>query len=162
MIHLTGATRASPPASPGWVLDTQVVLDWLVFGNPDGRRLGAAIEAGRAQWWATGPMRAEFDRVTRSKANAHFPFDADRCALAWERHALTPAGSVGQPSVAATPRCRDPDDQMFLDLACASGAAWLVTRDRALLDLRRRVTRYDLLILTPAQTAAYLLDSQTS
>ena len=33
------------------------------------------------------------------------------------------------------PRCRDPHDQVFLELAAAGGAAVLVTGDRDLLDL---------------------------
>lgn len=46
--------------------------------------------------------------------------------------------------------CRDPDDQKFLDLALLVGASFLVTRDRALLDLgRHALRRYSLLIVRP-------------
>jgi predicted nucleic acid-binding protein len=36
------------------------------------------------------------------------------------------------------PRCSDPDDQKFIELAAASGAQGLVSKDRAVLKLRRR------------------------
>jgi predicted nucleic acid-binding protein len=39
------------------------------------------------------------------------------------------------------PVCSDADDQKFLELAQACGAAFLVTRDRALLELSRHRTR---------------------
>jgi uncharacterized protein len=35
-------------------------------------------------------------------------------------------------------RCTDPDDQKFIDFALACGARWLVSRDKAVLKLRRR------------------------
>jgi predicted nucleic acid-binding protein len=39
------------------------------------------------------------------------------------------------------PKCKDRDDQKFLELAHASGAHWLVSKDRAVLKLARRVAR---------------------
>ncbi len=37
--------------------------------------------------------------------------------------------------------CSDPDDQKFLDLAWTSRADFLVTKDKALLGLARRVSK---------------------
>jgi len=39
---------------------------------------------------------------------------------------------------ARLPACRDPDDQKFLEAAQAAHAGFLVTKDRALLDLAQR------------------------
>jgi predicted nucleic acid-binding protein len=47
-------------------------------------------------------------------------------------------------------RCDDPDDQKFLDLAFASAATALLTRDKALLRLSRAAARAKLWIGTPA------------
>jgi len=48
------------------------------------------------------------------------------------------------------PGCRDPDDQKFLEIAGAAGAATLITRDKALLRLaRHRLVRARFAILTP-------------
>ena len=46
-----------------------------------------------------------------------------------------------------TPKCRDDDDVVFLQLAIAGHAEWLITGDSALLELRNRV---GFNILTPA------------
>ncbi len=50
------------------------------------------------------------------------------------------------------PVCSDPDDQKFLELALACGAAYLVTKDRALLELARRSDRaLPFRIVTPGE-----------
>ena len=36
-------------------------------------------------------------------------------------------------------RCDDPDDQVFIDLALAGEAQWLLSHDKAVLRLRRRM-----------------------
>jgi predicted nucleic acid-binding protein len=46
-------------------------------------------------------------------------------------------------------RCTDPDDQMFVDLAHAAGARWLVSRDRAVLRLARRAAAFGIAITAP-------------
>jgi predicted nucleic acid-binding protein len=46
-----------------------------------------------------------------------------------------PAAAIG------LPRCEDPDDQKFLELAWHARASHLVTRDKALLKLARQVAR---------------------
>lgn len=46
-------------------------------------------------------------------------------------------------------RCSDADDQIFVDLALAQGARWLITHDRALLKLARRAGGRGLAIVTP-------------
>jgi len=58
--------------------------------------------------------------------------------------------SDGSASAPKLPRCRDPDDQKFLELAQACGAQWLLSRDRELLKLARRTRRgHGFDILTP-------------
>jgi predicted nucleic acid-binding protein len=55
------------------------------------------------------------------------------------------------------PVCRDPDDQKFLEAALAAGARFLVTKDRALLELARRRSRpVPFRILKPAEFRAAL------
>ena len=46
--------------------------------------------------------------------------------------------------------CRDASDQVFIDLARQRGPAVLLTRDRALLALRRRAAALGVLISTAA------------
>ena len=52
--------------------------------------------------------------------------------------------------LAALPRCTDEDDQKFLELARDSRAKWLITSDRALLKLNRRLKQSGLfMVITP-------------
>jgi predicted nucleic acid-binding protein len=60
-----------------------------------------------------------------------------------------------QTETPASLRCRDGDDQKFLDLAHFAGARWLISRDRALLDLAKRARHLGFEILTPALWSAH-------
>ena len=40
------------------------------------------------------------------------------------------------------PRCKDPDDQKFLELAATARAQFLVSKDQAVLELARRVRAF--------------------
>jgi putative PIN family toxin of toxin-antitoxin system len=120
------------------VLDTNVWLDLLVFRDPRAAGLEAALRAGDTVAVVDDACRAEWQRVLHY---ATLALDADRrTAIEAEFERLThcvDSARAPQP----LPRCQDPDDQKFLELALASGARWLVTRDRALLALARRVSR---------------------
>lgn len=135
------------------VLDTNVVLDWLLFGDARARQLAAAIGAGRLHWHATAAMRAEFEQVLHRPMLAHRGHDGGRLLEQFDRWArLHPAAAA--PFAGAPLRCRDADDQGFIDLAVAIGAGWLLSRDRALLALARPARRHGLEITTPAVWAA--------
>lgn len=133
------------------VLDTNVVLDWLLFSDPGMHALAAAIEQGRLRWIATSAMRGEFEHVLgRGLATARGA-DPARLELTWSQHCTEhPAAPLAD----ARLRCTDTDDQKFLDLALASNARWLISRDRAVLKLRRRAAVNGLAIATPTQWRA--------
>ena len=58
------------------------------------------------------------------------------------------------------PRCRDPDDQKFLELARDASAHYLVTKDKALLVLaKRRSAPLGFRIVTPARLAGLIATS---
>lgn len=147
-----------PPCSsaPVVVLDTNAVLDWLLFRNPAGAALHAAIESGRIRWHASPAMRDELAHLlTRADFGAWNAGAADIWP-GWERHCLE---VVAVPPAAASRhglRCTDPDDQKFIDFAVACGALWLVSRDRAVLKLGRRLRGFGVVATTPA---AWSIDS---
>lgn len=144
------ATAAGRP--PALVLDTNAVLDWLWFADPAMQAVGAAIAGGRCRWWATPAMADELAHVLARGLRPR-P-GADRAAVLdgwrrWAHLADAPAGPA-PPGL----RCRDADDQKFVDLAVGIGASWLVTRDRALLALASAASRNGLAIVPPAGCAA--------
>ena len=63
---------------------------------------------------------------------------------------------------------RDPDDEVYLDLAIAAGAEYIVTRDHDLLDLTRAKQRTDiglpdgLRIVTPEELLTIVRDQRLS
>lgn len=129
-------TDATPPSTadrPRLVLDTQVLLDWLVFDDPRVAPLAAALQAGRLQWLASPWMRLECERTLGRRMLQRWQPDALRVAAAWDRWATM----VDEPLPRRLPRCRDPDDQAFIDLALQHRVTALLSRDRALLALRR-------------------------
>jgi predicted nucleic acid-binding protein len=126
------------------VLDTNVVLDWLLFDDPFLVWLADAVTRRRLCWVASPAMRAELAQVLGGGLAAARGRDAAHVLQAWDRH-VTP-----RPPAASHPlRCRDVDDQIFVDLALGAGAHWLVSRDRAVLALRTRAARLGLRILRP-------------
>jgi len=128
------------------VLDTNVLLDWLVFGNPALLPLDSALTEQRVQWVATEAMRDEMSHVLARGVGERWTVDGERWQGAWSCHARL----LPEPVASLTlPRCSDPDDQKFVELAVTARARWLLTRDRALLKLARRVQRFGVEILTP-------------
>ena len=136
--------RFDPPSA---VLDTNVVLDWLVFANPAVAPISQAIESGRLHWVATTEMRAELAEVLRRGLPRNPALNVDGIWSMWSACAhiedLPPPTGLGAPL-----RCTDPDDQKFIDFALHR-ADWLFTRDRAVLRLARRALPRGLAILTP-------------
>lgn len=136
------------------VLDTNVWLDWLVFGDARLAPLARQVDAGRVSILATGRMLDEFAEVVARPA---FALDAARCDALSARQrgaviACAPAPDCRLP-------CTDRDDQMFIDLAVAHRVDWLLSRDKALLRLRRiGARRFGLRIGTPEDWARTGLD----
>lgn len=142
--------RAMFSRTPRLVLDTNVALDLFVFRDPAARHVldalhGGAVqavvdEACRAEWLAVldYPDLALSDEVRRAAIVAF-----DGCALLL--HGLLPPADI------KLPRCADPDDQKFLELALSAGAQWLLSKDKEVLRLARRTAREGWFqILTPA------------
>jgi len=135
------------------VLDTNAVLDWLVFRNPACETWTALFAEGAARWIASLAMRTELANVMARPWTKAWQPEPDQVWGAWERlvemrEPIVPAGT------ASRLRCTDPDDQKFVDLALAHRATWLVSRDRAVLKLGRRTRLLGLEVLTPESWAA--------
>lgn len=143
--------------APRAVLDTNVWLDLLLFDDPRAASLCQALASGEVVAIGNNECRDEWLRVLRYPA---LGLDEARCIALTDAHdALlqpfdAPASACGTRPETALPRCSDPDDQKFLQLAHDAGASWLISRDNHLLSLARRCRREGLFeILTPEQWA---------
>lgn len=131
------------------VLDTNVCLDAFVFDDPRAARLVAALTSKEAVAVTRDDCRDEWLAVLRYPL---LKLDETRVAEAIARFdAIVTLLPVEAPT-RAVPRCRDPDDQKFLELAAASGAAVLFSRDAELLRLDRRARREGLFAITTPET----------
>lgn len=142
-------TGAVPPSC---LLDTHVVLDWVLFDDPRVRAWTGAIMQRRLRWIYSAGMLDEALRVVcyPALARRHDPAGSatrvERCFADWgDRLAAAPTQSALS--------CADVDDQMFVDLAVRHGARWLLTRDHALLRLARPAAARGLRIVAPESAA---------
>lgn len=134
------------PARPRVVIDTNAVLDCFWFADPATVALTRAISSEEVDWISSAEMRLELDDVL---LRPHFQSSEQRgreSVLAsfdrWCKR-VNPIARVHPLT------CRDPDDQMFIDLAVGHDVRWLVTRDRALLSLGPRAMSWNCSIVAP-------------
>ncbi|MDP3083487.1 MAG: PIN domain-containing protein [Rubrivivax sp.] len=129
------------------VLDTNAVLDWLVFRDPGMQPLGDWISRGMARWVTTAAMRIELAHMLGHRSLHAWKPEGERVLSVFD--SLSRFIASPQPARVPPLRCSDADDQMFIDLALSCPARWLITRDRALLKLARRARALGVEVLTP-------------
>jgi putative PIN family toxin of toxin-antitoxin system len=136
------------------VLDTNVVLDCLVFRDPVVRELTAAIETRRVQALV---HQLAIDELERVLTYPQFRLAAVEQRLVLDRY-LAAATLMEMPEGFSRetlllppgfPRCRDTDDEPFLALAYHARADGLVTKDKAVLKLRKKARKFGVEILAP-------------
>lgn len=132
----------SKPAPPACVvIDTNIVLDLFVFQDPAtlalNQALANALALGQPRWLATAAMREELARVLEyPQVLRRMDFYQRSAAevLALFDRLSHPVGLAPKAPVT----CKDPDDQQFIDLAVAHGAA-LLSKDLAVLCMDKRM-----------------------
>jgi len=120
------------------VIDTNVCLDLFVFNDPRWAKLVAAIESGEIEAVTRSDCRDEFNIVLHYK---HLPLDDDSRPLATARFDALIKVVAPEESSIKLPACSDKADQKFLEIARDAGAEVLITKDKALLKLARRLAR---------------------
>lgn len=128
------------------VLDTNIVLDLLVFSDPATALVRELLNAKTLRWIATAAMRQELARVL------DYPKIAPRVAFyglstASVLQAFDAQTQIVPVAARISATCRDADDQQFLDLAAAHRAV-LLSKDKAVLALRKRLLAYGAQVAT--------------
>ncbi|MFZ2737183.1 MAG: putative toxin-antitoxin system toxin component, PIN family [Burkholderiaceae bacterium] len=119
------------------VIDTNIVLDLLVFKDAGCTHLRQALAQGQRRWLASSAMRDELERVLG------YPNLAPRlmqCQLSAQQvlAEFDQKSQLVAAAASARVRCTDPDDQIFVDLAVAHQAL-LLSKDQAVLALKKRL-----------------------
>ncbi|MBB5407851.1 putative PIN family toxin of toxin-antitoxin system [Paraburkholderia sp. RAU6.4a] len=126
------------------VLDSNVWIDILVFDDPHTRPIAAALERGALAALIDARCLAELAYVLDYPQFAHR--NVDKAAALAVVARLAQLVKPCEPTESAAdarplPQCKDRDDQKFLELAHAAQADWLVSKDRAVLKLAKRIAR---------------------
>ena len=135
------------PASPAAralrvVLDSNVWIDILVFDDPHTRPIRTALESGALEALIDARCLAELTYVLDYPQFAKREIDkAAALATLGRLSQLVEPGLAPVEDARPLPKCKDRDDQKFLELAHTAGADWLVSKDRAVLKLARRIAR---------------------
>ena len=150
----SGLTAMSTQSSR-LVLDTNIVLDCFVFNDPAMQALVIAMEERRVFTLVHQDTLDELERV--------LTYPQCRLSTAEQRQVLNrylavatvapmPEGFTRDTLLLPSgfPLCRDVDDQPFLALAYHARADALITKDKAILKLRRKIRRFGVAIFTPA------------
>lgn len=122
---------------PSLVIDTNWVLDLWVFNDPRASALRLALQERQCVWLGCLPMREELLRVLSYPAVSKYML----------RHQLASNSVMADfdrwchivPVPSRAPhRCRDTDDQVFIDLAVAHRAT-LLSKDALVLCMRGKL-----------------------
>lgn len=127
------------------MIDTNILLDIYVFQDPRAAELNAQILSGKLLPVTSEQTNAEFlDVLARSKFGL-LP-DAQQTVLAdWQRRSTLRDASQIVPSPW---RCKDKDDQKFLDLAYSLRPCLLVSKDKQVLRFAKRALREGVTIVS--------------
>jgi uncharacterized protein len=142
-----------------FVFDTNVVIDWLVFDDPYLKPLRERIVARDVAVVTNALALAELKRVLGYPT---LRLDAIRQSDVLTRY-IEQTTEVSMPNGFAAdslllperfPNCRDRDDDAFLALTFHTRATALITRDKALLKLKKRARKFEVTILSVQEVMA--------
>ena len=129
------------------VIDTNVVLDLFHFNRPGTQALTDMIASGEALCFTCPRTLEELRHVI---PRAHFKLDETGAQALFDRYAAHTLVAGDPLDILPLPLCKDSSDQKFLKLAVSVSADCLITRDKALLKLAKRVRKISHLgIMTP-------------
>ncbi|MBQ7267334.1 MAG: putative toxin-antitoxin system toxin component, PIN family [Synergistaceae bacterium] len=130
------------------VIDTNVVISGVFFGGKP-RIILEAVADGKLCACASGEILIEYYEVIEEMINrgqGHFNRNVLEPVIS-EMEIITPVSSINV--------SRDPDDNKFIECAIDSGALYIVSGDKDLLDIQK----YDGIQIV---TAAYFCDTYGS
>lgn len=132
--------------APVYILDTNVWLDWLVFTHDAVPLLRDLQLSRKIQIVYTSEMYDELaDVLSRAL------FKLSEAAQAAALQIMTTSADEVAACVPTTVRmvCKDADDQVFIDTALGIRAAYLLSKDKHLLTLRKRAAAHGVVVCTP-------------
>ena len=142
------------------VLDTNVLVSALLYRDGELAWLPQAWQERVVLPLASEAVVVELRRILLQLGERKFGLDAPEIDGIIARYlAFTESVEANAAASTSLPKCRDSDDQKFLELAACAGAHILVTSDQKLLGLARRTP---FAILTPVKFRERVLENRKS
>lgn len=128
---------------PVVILDTNILLDILVFDDQRAHPLRGALVEKKIDAVATVKTIEEFvDVIGRSQFDLN-PNQQEEIQLQWESWSrILDDGDL----IAAPWKCKDRDDQVFINLAYSLRPAILISKDKLVLKIAKRAIKDDVII----------------
>jgi putative PIN family toxin of toxin-antitoxin system len=118
---------------PRLVLDTNVILDLLVFKDPSTEPIRLLLDAKQVDAVRSEASMLELIDVIQRPIFKLSREEQDIILQAWE----SVTQLLENTAIKAAPfTCRDPDDQVFIDMAYSIRPAFLLSKDLRVLELR--------------------------
>jgi putative PIN family toxin of toxin-antitoxin system len=118
---------------PRLVLDTNVILDLLVFKDPVAEPIRQLLDAKLVDAVRSEESMLELIDVIQRPAFKLSREEQERILQIWESSARLMENEAIEP---APFTCRDPDDQVFINMAYSLRPALLLSKDLLVLELR--------------------------
>ncbi len=124
---------------PHLVLDTNVILDLLVFKDPSTEPIRLLLDAQQVDAVRTPASMAELIDVIGRPAFKLSQEEQETIREAWESSSRLLEDAAIEP---APFTCRDPDDQVFINMAYSIRPAFLLSKDLRVLELQAIAKRH--------------------
>ena len=142
------------------VLDTNICLDLFVFRDPRWNIILRALDNGDLQACTKTRCRNEWKVVLHYP---HLPVGENQMdALCAEFDRYIRCIDPEPKEHIILPKCKDTDDQKFLEIARDAEADLLITKDKALLKLAKRVRKAGLFEIQTPEALAEMLNMRAS
>lgn len=140
-----------------------MVMDLFHFRAPPLAELAQAISSDHVICLANERTLAELERVTGYPQFRLDDADRNNLVQRYRAHLTIVPVAPGDADLPPLPKCRDPDDQMFLELAQYAKADLLISRDNLVLKLARARQRpCPFAILPPDAALTHLFSNNGS
>ncbi len=130
------------------VIDTNILLDIVYFDDPRIQNLKKALENKQLEAWSCDLIWAEFLDVLKRPLfytnEANYQRIAEQAKIYFQIETALIAPSSF--------KCKDQDDQVFIDLAVSKAPCWLFTKDNEVLKLAKRLLLVNVFV-SQAQTS---------
>ena len=127
-----------------WVIDTNVVMDFIHFNDVNTAPIFQAIQEHRIQVLAHRAAFVElYDVLSRPIFKAD-PQSIEPTLAAWLEHCVLESSPLE-----STSYCKDSDDDKFFELAKVAGAQVLLSKDKLVFKARHRARRFGCDVLKP-------------